>query len=92
MLQGLTTSAVFLVVTVNDRPGAVEQVRDAASAINDLVRAVGFRQFTKQLSCVVGFGSGFWDRIRPAGASATARAAAVRRHLRRGARRAVNPR
>ena len=69
MLQGLTTCAVFLVVTVNDRPGAVERVRDAAASINDLVRAVGFRQFTKQLSCVVGFGSGYWDRIRPAGAA-----------------------
>jgi putative iron-dependent peroxidase len=73
VLNSLSEAAVFLVVSANDQPGAVEQLRDVASDINGLVRAVGFRQSAKAmgsgpLSCVVGFGSTFWDRIRPAGA------------------------
>jgi putative iron-dependent peroxidase len=67
VLSGLTASAVFLVVTVNDRPGAAARVRDAAAAVNDLVRAVGFRQSAAALSCVVGFGDRFWDLMRPTG-------------------------
>ena len=69
VLLAVRPSAVFLVVSVNDRPGAAERVRDAAADINALVRAVGFRQSTTALSCVVGFGSSYWDRIRPAGAT-----------------------
>ena len=68
VLLAFRRAAVFLVVSVNDRPGAAEQVRDAAADINGLVRAVGFRQSPTALSCVVGFGSSYWDRIRPAGA------------------------
>ena len=68
MLAGLSASAVFLVVTVNDRPGADARVRDAAADVNELVSSVGFRQAAAALTCVVGFGAGFWDRIRPAGA------------------------
>lgn len=73
VLNALSEAAVFLVVSANDRPGAAEQLRDVASDINGLVRAVGFRQSSKAmgsgpLSCVVGFGSAFWNLIRPAGA------------------------
>ena len=62
MLNALSEAAVFLVVSANDRPGAAERLRDVASDINGLVRAVGFRQSAKAmgsgpLSCVVGFGS-----------------------------------
>ena len=67
VLLALSQSAVFLVVSVNDRPGAAERVRDVVSDVNALVRAVGFRQSSAMLSCVVGFGSAYWDRIRPAG-------------------------
>jgi len=67
VLVALSKAAIFLVVSVNDRPGAAEQVRDVASDINSLVRAVGFRQASGLLSCVVGFGSTYWDRIRPGG-------------------------
>ena len=72
VLDALSEAAVFLVVSVNDRPGAAEQVRDVVSDINGLVRAVGFRQSSRAmgsgpLSCVVGFGSAYWDRIRPPG-------------------------
>lgn len=72
MLNALSEAAVFLVVSANDRPGAAERLLDVASDINGLARAVGFRQSSKAmgsgpLSCVVGFGSSYWDRIRPAG-------------------------
>ena len=72
VLNSLSEAAVFLVVNANEQPGAVERLRDVASDINSLVRAVGFRQASKAmgsgpLSCVVGFGSAFWDRIRPVG-------------------------
>ena len=58
-------------VSANDRPGADDRLLDVVSDINWLVRAVGFRQSSKAmgsgpLSCVVGFGSSYWDRIRPA--------------------------
>ena len=68
VLLALSQSAVFLVVSVNERPGADQQVRDVVSDVNGLVRAVGFRQQSAMLSCVVGFGSLYWDRIRPTGA------------------------
>jgi putative iron-dependent peroxidase len=67
VLLELSQSAVFLVVSVNERPGATQRVRDVVSDVNGLVRAVGFRQSSAMLSCVVGFGSAYWDRIRPAG-------------------------
>jgi len=68
VLLALSPAAVFLVVTVNDRPGAAQQVLDVVADINALVRAVGFRQASAGLSCIVGFGSAYWDRIRPADA------------------------
>lgn len=74
VLNASSEAAVFLVVSVNDRPGAVDRLLDVVSDINGLVRAVGFRQSSKAmgsgaLSCVVGFGSSYWDRIRPGGAT-----------------------
>jgi porphyrinogen peroxidase len=72
VLSALSEAAVFLVVSAKDRPGAAERLRDVASDINGLVRAVGFRQSGKAmgsgpLSCVVGFSSSFWDRISVGG-------------------------
>ena len=89
VLSALSDAAVFLVVSATDRPGAVERLRDVASDINGLVRAVGFRQSAKAmgsgpLSCVVGFGSSYWDRIRPAGIIETGRPAPVSGPDRRG--------
>ena len=71
VLNSLSEAAVFLVVSAKDRPGAAERLRDVASDINGLARAVGFRQSARAmgsgpLSCVVGFSSSYWDRIRPA--------------------------
>jgi putative iron-dependent peroxidase len=69
LLVGLTEAAIFLVVTI-DR-GAEDDVRDLLSDVSGLTRSVGFRIQDGQLSCVVGIGSAFWDRLfggaRPAG-------------------------
>ena len=68
ILTPLTTSAAFLVVTVCEDHAACARVVDTVSDIGALVRAVGFREPTADLSCVVGIGSHLWDRIRPTGA------------------------
>lgn len=68
VLNPLTTSAAFLVLTVPGDRDAALRVLGVASRVNALVRAVGFREPTAQLSCVVGLGASYWDRIRPEGA------------------------
>lgn len=68
VLNPLTTSATFLVLTVPGDQGSALRVLTVATDVNGLVRAVGFREPSAELSCVVGFGASFWDRIRPAGA------------------------
>ncbi|MFF2831787.1 Dyp-type peroxidase [Cellulosimicrobium cellulans] len=68
VLGGLTESAVFLVVSATGSPGSRARLLDVASSVNDLVRAVGFRQSAAGLTCVVGLGAAFWDAVRPPGA------------------------
>ena len=65
VLEPLSAAALFLVMTAG--PGAEDAVtlRDVASDVGSLVRAVGFRELAGSLSCVVGFGSEFWDRVGP---------------------------
>jgi len=65
ILGSLTTSAIFLVVSVRGGAAADARVLEVASDVNGLVRAVGFREPAQRLTCVVGFGSAYWDRIRP---------------------------
>lgn len=67
VLSPLTTAAAFLVVTVPADAAAAARVLAVASDIGSLVRAVGFREPTASLSCIVGLGSDFWDRVRPTG-------------------------
>lgn len=67
VLGGLTTAAVFLVVSSRGGPDADRRLLEVAGDVNALVRAVGFRASEAGLSCVVGFGSAYWDRIRPPG-------------------------
>ena len=64
----LTSSAAFLVVTVNDGEDAANTVRDVLSGIDDITKNVGFRDLDAQLSCTVGIGSEVWPRLtaRPA--------------------------
>ena len=69
LLAPLTEAAIFLVLTVD--PGGERAARDLLAGVSGLVRAVGFRIPTGELSCVTGIGSRLWDRLfpgpRPAG-------------------------
>ncbi|MFZ2529325.1 MAG: Dyp-type peroxidase [Rhodococcus sp. (in: high G+C Gram-positive bacteria)] len=61
ILTPLTEAAIFLVATVDE--GGESEVRDLLADLADLRRAVGFRIPDGGLSCVVGIGSGLWDRL-----------------------------
>lgn len=60
----LSRAAVFLVVTIDSSPQALEHVIDVISDIGGITRAVGFRDLQGHLSCNVGIGSGAWDRLQ----------------------------
>jgi porphyrinogen peroxidase len=59
----LTRAAIFLVATL--KPGSENQaiLRSFCGDFAALVRAVDFRDLEGGLSCVMGFGSGAWDRL-----------------------------
>jgi putative iron-dependent peroxidase len=59
----LTSSAIFLVVTVNDGADSERAVRALCDDLPALVRAVGFRETAANLSCVTGFGAQAWERL-----------------------------
>jgi porphyrinogen peroxidase len=61
VLSPLTAAAIFLVVTVSEggEPASRELLGDLAA----LQRSVGFRVPGGGLTCVVGVGSGAWDRL-----------------------------
>jgi putative iron-dependent peroxidase len=59
----LNSTAVFLVLSVTDVPGAVEKVRGTLAAISDLLKNVGFRDLAAALSCTVGIGAECWDAV-----------------------------
>ncbi|KPI08198.1 Dyp-type peroxidase family [Actinobacteria bacterium OK074] len=61
VLTPLTSSAVFLVVTVD--PGGEAVVRELLGDLAGLVRSVGFRVPEGALTCVTGIGSDAWDRL-----------------------------
>ena len=61
VLAPLTPAAIFLVATI-DR-GGEQAVHDALGDIAGLVRAVGFRDPSKNLSVVTSIGSDAWDRL-----------------------------
>jgi putative iron-dependent peroxidase len=69
VLAPLTESAIFLVATVN--AGSEDALRELLADVSGLTRSVGFRIPEAGLTCVVGIGSGLWDRMfgqpRPAG-------------------------
>jgi len=74
VLSPLTEAAIFLVLTVDQgRENAARSLLEDASGLR---RSVGFRIPEGELSCVVGLGSGLWDRLfgapRPAGLHAFA--------------------
>ena len=59
----LTRTAIFLVLTVNGGPQCNAAVRALCGDLAGLLRAVGFRDLTGRLSCVMAFGSDAWDRL-----------------------------
>ena len=59
----LTRSAIFLVMGVNDGDDALNTVRGVLADIEDLVKAVGFRDLDARLSCTVGVGSRIWTDL-----------------------------
>jgi putative iron-dependent peroxidase len=63
----LSRAAVFLVVTVGPGDDDLATARDVIGGVDDLVKTVGFRDLNGRLSCVVGIGSAFYDRLVPAG-------------------------
>ncbi|WP_328994321.1 Dyp-type peroxidase [Kribbella sp. NBC_01245] len=69
VLTPLSGSAIFLVVRIE--PGGEPMAREILEDVGGLVRSVGFRVPSGQLSCVTSIGSDAWDRLfagpRPAG-------------------------
>ena len=61
--SGLTSSAIFLVVTLPAADGAAETARGVLANLPALVRATGFRSAAGELSCILGIGSDAWDRL-----------------------------
>lgn len=69
--SAITRSAIFLVATLNPGNDSRARVRDLCVDLGGLVRSVGKRVPSGNLSCVIGFGAAVWDGLfgapRPAG-------------------------
>jgi porphyrinogen peroxidase len=61
VLAPLTPAAIFLVATINE--GGESAVHDALPDQSGLIRAIGFRDPSKNLSMVTSIGSDAWDRL-----------------------------
>jgi putative iron-dependent peroxidase len=61
----LSQAAIFLVVRAGRTDDDLATVRDVISDVGGTVRAVGFRELSGRLSCIVGIGSALWDRLVP---------------------------
>jgi len=61
----LSSSAIFLVVTVASGQESLATVCSTLGGLDDLVKTVGFRDLSGRLSCIAGIGSDFWDRLQP---------------------------
>ncbi len=83
----LTRAAIFLVVTINPLDKDRSAVLSLCADLSALLRAVGFRDLEAGLSCIMGFGSGAWDRLF--GSSRPAELHPFR-EIRSGARHAVS--
>ncbi len=59
----LSVAAVFLVVIVANKRAALAKVFSVLGGLDDLVKAVGFRDLSGRLSCVAGIGRDLWDRL-----------------------------
>src|ERR1700683_4215399 len=59
----LPRAAIFLVLTVQPSDENRAAVLSLCADLSGLLRAVGFRDLDSGLSCIMGFGSGAWDRL-----------------------------
>jgi putative iron-dependent peroxidase len=59
----LTRAAIFLVVCLRQDPDTDALLRSFCADLSGLIRAVEFRDVEAGLTCVVGFGSGAWDKL-----------------------------
>ena len=59
----LTRAAIFLVATLNPGSDVNATLRSFCGDLSALFRAVEFRDLEGGLSCVMGIGSGAWDRL-----------------------------
>ena len=59
----LTRAAIFLVVCIRQDPDAYTLLRSFCADLSGLIRAVESRDIEAGLTCVVGFGSGAWDKL-----------------------------
>lgn len=59
----LSQAAVFLVVSVPDDAAALAKVCAVLEGLDDLLKAVAFRDLSARLSCIAGIGRGLWDRL-----------------------------
>ncbi|AII08760.1 Dyp-type peroxidase [Rhodococcus opacus] len=56
-------ASLFLVLVAGDSDDDLATVCDVLSGIDGPLKAVGFRELAGSLSCVVGVGAQFWDRV-----------------------------
>jgi putative iron-dependent peroxidase len=63
VLTPLSSAAIVLVGVVPDDPAAAAAVRGLCADLPGLVRAVGFRDPSAGLCCVIGFGATAWPRL-----------------------------
>jgi putative iron-dependent peroxidase len=63
VVAGLSSAAIFLVATVNHGKDSEGAVRAFCGDLAAFVRAVGFRDRSAELSCIMGLGSDAWDRL-----------------------------
>lgn len=64
IVSPITRSAIFIVAVLADHDtGAADKVRALCADISALVRSVGKRVPSGNLSCVCGFGSDAWDKL-----------------------------
>ena len=59
----LTSSAVFLTLTLSDVPDAAATVRGVLASIGDTVKSVGFRDLDAALACTAAIGAAAWQAV-----------------------------
>ena len=59
----LSSAAIFLVVSVAPGASALTQACSILNGVDDLLKTAGFRDQDAKLSCIVGLGDAFWNRL-----------------------------